>query len=950
MRTSFNFSLPFIATILSAALSACGGGTNAGTNATMSSSAAQTATTLATGVADSGTATWTTCAAEGDTCKVNGTAEVRYGTATQYVTKTVTGSVSCSNDVFGDPAFNQVKSCSVVSEAATGTVAAAATTVWTACATEGGTCNVNGTAQVRYGTPTQYVTKTVTGPVACSNDVFGDPAFNQAKSCSIASTLAVSPMPTPAPAAAWTACANEGGICNISGTVEVRYGTATQYVTKTVTGSVTCSNSVFGDPAPNAVKTCSLGTTDTTPPPSATLPVPAPSTPTSPLPSVPPVAGAITNVFLENGATVTQNNVPVSFGQVFSKGHLLSTDKLSGQLDDGTLVPLQVDVKATHADGSVRHAVISAILPSIAPSKVRTMSLVKGGAAPTGTVALDSLTRTGFSASVHAKINGVDYYAAADDLLKAGKATTWLSGPLATEWLVSAPLQTASGAQHPHLSARFAIRWYPNAAKARVDVTVENDWAYEPSPQNFTYDASVLVGGQSVYSQAALKHLHHARWRKLFWFNGSAPAVNVKHNTAYLIATGAVPNYDQSLVIPENSITGFQTHWNAVSKDPMGAGLITPYMPTTGGRDDIGLLPNWAATYLLSQDSRMKEMTLRTADLAGSFSAHYRDKKTGRPVSLADYPYMTINGRSTDTMNPATGKYEAFPVCGGDCASPYTHDASHQPNLAYLPYLVTGDYYYLEELQFWGMWDAFETNPGYRENAKGIVSSEQVRGQAWSLRTLAEAAYITPDNDSLKAAFNGIIDSNLDWYNKIYLNTAGANKLGVIVNGEALVYDGGLGISPWQDDFFTSAIGHAAELGFTKANTLLAWKAKFPISRMVGAGACWIDAAIYQMHVRGSANGPYYDTIAQAYASMHDATFSALQCGSSAMAAVLGLKVGEMTGYADVATGYPSNLQPALAYAATVGGAEGKSAWALFAGRAVKPDYRYAPQFAIVPR
>jgi hypothetical protein len=33
-----------------------------------------------------------------------------------------------------------------------------------------------------------------------------------------------------------------------------------------------------------------------------------------------------------------------------------------------------------------------------------------------------------------------------------------------------------------------------------------------------------------------------------------------------------------------------------------------------------------------------------------------------------------------------------------------------------------------------------------------------------------------------------------------------------------------------------------------------------------------------------------------------------------------------------------------------VGGTAGKAAWALFAARPVKPDYRYAPQFAIVPR
>jgi hypothetical protein len=682
-----------------------------------------------------------------------------------------------------------------------------------------------------------------------------------------------------------------------------------------------------------------------------------PLTTTVPVTVTPAAIGSpITDVRFENtSASVTQSNVPVTFGEVFTPGHLLATDKLTGRLEDGTTVPLQVDVKATHADGSVRHAIISAVLPSIAPATVRTMSLVKGGSTAAGSAAIDTLTRTGFTAAVHAKIGGIDYYASADDLIKSGKASTWLSGPIATEWQVSAPLQTADGVQHPHLSARFAVRWYPGANKARVDVVVENDWAYEPSPQNFTYDASVMVGGQPVYSKAGLTHLHHARWRKLFWFNGSEPAINVKHNVAYLISTGALPNFDQSLVIPEDAMAALQTRWDQSSKDPMGNGLITAYMPTTGGRDDIGLLPNWAATFLLSQDRRMKEITLGTADLAGSFSAHYRDKKTGRPISLADYPYMTVLGHPGDTYNPATRQYEAFPSCdAGKCDSPYTHDASHQPSIAYLPYLVTGDYYYLEELQFWGMWNAFETNPGYRDNIKGIMSSEQVRGQGWALRTLAEAAYITPDTDSLKTAFTNIINNNLDWYNSTYVtNTANpqyANKLGIIVNGFALGYDNGTGMAPWMDDFFTSAIGHAAEMGFSKANSLLAWKAQFPISRMTGAGACWIDAAIYQLHVRSAENAPFYTTIGEAYANSHTADFNALACGGPDMATALSLKVGEMTGWANLPTGYPSNMQPALAYAANVGGAEGKKAWALFAARPVKPDYRYAPQFAIVPR
>jgi hypothetical protein len=677
-----------------------------------------------------------------------------------------------------------------------------------------------------------------------------------------------------------------------------------------------------------------------------------PVTTTVPVTS-PAVTGTpITDVRFENTSAATQTNVPVTFGQIFAVGHLQPTDVLTGRLDDGTNVPLQLDVKARHADGSVRHAVISAVLPTLAANTVHTMGLVKGGTAPAGSTSVDALMRTGFSFSVHANLNGTDYYASADELLKAGGAATWLSGPVATEWQVSAPLQTASGAQHPHLQARFAIRWFPGANEARVDVTVENDWAYEPSPQNFTYDANVIMGGKSVYTKAGLTHYTQARWRKLFWFNGAEPQVNVKLNTSYLLDSKALSNFDRTLTMSENTLASLQTRWTGAITEPMSIGLAIPYMPQTGGREDIGMLPSWAATYLLSMDKRAAQATLGTATLAGSWSAHYRDKNTGRPVSLLDYPYMTTLGHLGDTYNPATKKTEAFPTCATTtaCNTPYTHDTSHQPAFAYLPYLVTGDYYYLEELQFWAMYDVFSSNPGWRQNIKGLLSPDQVRGQAWSLRTLAEAAYITPDNDRLKSHFTQILSNNLDWYNATYPNNASANKLGIIVNGYSLVYNDSRGIAPWQDDFFTSAINHAAELGFEAATPMLLWKAKFPVDRMTAPGVCWIDGSIYSLNIRDSATSPYYATFAEAYKASHTADFVNLACNSSEMATALRLKLGEMTGYSAEPSGYPSNMQPALAAAADVMGAAGKTAWNLFMSRSVKPDYRTAPQWAIVPR
>jgi hypothetical protein len=665
------------------------------------------------------------------------------------------------------------------------------------------------------------------------------------------------------------------------------------------------------------------------------------------------VFGMVTDVRIQNTTASAQTNLPVTFGQVFAAGDLLPTDSLVGRFDNGTTVPLQLDVKATHPDGSVRHAVVSGIIPSLNASETRTLSLMKTNAPATAGMGPKTLLMNGFSSSVSAIINGVRYSASADDIIKTGGAyQTWLSGAVANEWQVAAPLTTADGVAHPHLTARFAIRWYNDIKKARVDVTLENNWAYEPDPQNVTYDAEVMVRGAVVYAKPALTHFHHSRWRKMFWWGDDASQALVKHNIGYLIGSRAVPNYDQSVVVPESALSGLKSSWTGTKTEPMGVGLANPYMPSTGGRNELGLMPGWAATYLLSMDQRAKEITLASGDLAGSWSSHYRDKKTDRPISLMDYPYMTIAGTASDTRNPATKLLEAFPKCaiGGSCSTPNFHDTAHQAAFSYLPYLVSGDYYYLEELQFWAMYNVFATNPGYRNNIEGLLKAEQVRGQAWSMRTLAEAAYITPDNDVLKSHFTKILTNNLNWYNTTYTNNPAANYFGVLDMGAAMVYNSGRGMSPWQDDFFTSAIGHAAELGFNEAKTLLSWKAKAPVVRITDPGMCWIDASLYTMNIRDTNISPMYTSMVQAWKASREQALTSLACNSVEMATYLKQKVGEMVGYSSSVAGYPSNMQPALAYSVDARVPNAAAGWTQFMARTVKPNYGLSPQFAVVPR
>jgi hypothetical protein len=74
-----------------------------------------------------------------------------------------------------------------------------------------------------------------------------------------AATLTPPAPPAGVPPATAVACAAEGGTCVLPGgaTARVWYGAGSSWVTRSgVTGSIACTNAVFGDPIPGTVKAC----------------------------------------------------------------------------------------------------------------------------------------------------------------------------------------------------------------------------------------------------------------------------------------------------------------------------------------------------------------------------------------------------------------------------------------------------------------------------------------------------------------------------------------------------------------------------------------------------------------------------------------------------------------------------------------------------------------------
>src|SRR6185369_7635501 len=103
-------------------------------------------------------------------------------------------------------------------------------------------------------------------------------------------------------------------------------------------------------------------------------------------------------------------------------------------------------------------------------------------------------------------------------------------------------------------------------------------------------------------------HYTQARWRRIIAWGDDTP-IDVRFDPRYLMATGAVPNYDPQVAAAETALAGL-AKLTAAQTAPLGIGLAEPYMPETGGRGDIGLLPSWAALWLISQDPRARRATL----------------------------------------------------------------------------------------------------------------------------------------------------------------------------------------------------------------------------------------------------------------------------------------------------------------------------------------------------
>ena len=571
--------------------------------------------------------------------------------------------------------------------------------------------------------------------------------------------------------------------------------------------------------------------------------------------TAPRFQGDVASFKITNDERAPVGERTVSFGQVFPSGRVHPDTRLAVRLD-GTAVPAQLDAKAMYPDGTVRHGVLSILAPKMA-----------GGASLEGVIASDGaigprpkpapapapnlqVTVTMTSAEQNRAVS-IDL----TTLARAARPAPWLNGPLVQEQRYKAPM--IDGVQ-----VVFDV-WTPATGPSRVDMIVHNDSAQNAQIGLRTYGLSAVLDGKEIFRAENLKHYRYQTWHHEIHTDGAQPP-RITPDLKLLIATGAAPRYAR---LRPDAAQMNSLHKVAMQRGPpMGyVANLTPYMPTSGGRNDLGPLPAWAVFYLLDPSRKNRETLFANADVAGFIPWHVRDMRTDGPINIDDHPGVWLDYRGEATPDVLARKYETEDGV-------WAIDDAHQPSLSYLPYLLTGSQYYRDELAMQAGYNLLSINPEYRGQGRGIVVGLRVRSVAWDLRTLANAAYILPADDPLQAYFDAKLKANLQEIIRRYVEGDEIEAAGQLQGYLPGPYAVEGSVAPWQQDYLVIVLGWIDAMGYPQAKPILAWMTNFIAGRFTNADRGYdpIYGTPYYMYVADPGSQRPLDSWSAAFQATFD--------------------------------------------------------------------------------
>ncbi|WP_144299633.1 RIFT barrel domain-containing protein [Elioraea rosea] len=527
------------------------------------------------------------------------------------------------------------------------------------------------------------------------------------------------------------------------------------------------------------------------------------------------------------------------FGQAFRQGDLPRGASLTARRATGQALPVQADVTTRHPDGSARFAVVSLSCPALRSGERLGVVLARGRASEAA--ALD-VTAAAAGRSAVVEITPADGGAPwrADLLLRMQDAVVqrlpkaaWQAGHLAVQARVRLPVpaEAVGGAASARLVADLALRADGTLWCA---VWLRNDIAMRAQGGTARYTLRLLLDGREVLDSGEIRQFQYqgfGRTRSVAPGGAASTPPFVRHDVHYLAEIGAVPHYDVAVGVADTLLGRLAAatasrEW-AVPLAPRG---IAQYMPATGGRGDIGPTTMWQAAWLVSMDRRAAAYVLGQAEAAGAVPWHFWDDANDTWLSTEHYPALWTDprGGTGRVGNRASGGLAQQRAPTAETG--WTPDIAHQPDLSTVPYLLTGERWILDNLQAQTSAAIMGTYPVNRLDGEALVTNGgQVRGSAWNLRQVGNAAWLSPDGSAEKAYFESVQQKNWSW---LVAQTPGwTAKQGEAHGWVPGVYGERGGVAPWQQDYFASTTLAEARRGNADALAFLRWQANFLLGR-----------------------------------------------------------------------------------------------------------------------
>lgn len=630
------------------------------------------------------------------------------------------------------------------------------------------------------------------------------------------------------------------------------------------------------------------------------------------LPPPAPIQGASTLRVTSAAGGVA---LPFTAGYAFRQGDVPAGNYVTASAPG--LRGFQAEVKNRWHDGSVKFAIVSGLIDLPAGSE-QTVQIGQTGTAPVGApLGLADLKATGVTASIAYGAYGTASWTGSD---WNAPFLSWIAGSEMSSWLYRKPIGSDD-----HLVAWMEVRLYRGGA-VEVVPWIENGYLLKPNPGERSGNASFVLNGSTRFSGGLTLYNHTravlAGGQILSHWTSGDPAVSFRHDTGYLQLTGLVPAY--RAVTPATAALYSRV---ATEYTPLGQHNFPNGMGAAGYHPSIGPLPEWDVVYLTGNgDQRAWRSIQIHGYAAGRYGIHFRDETTNRAPRFSSYPNLGLSSTSGISGTGSSTKEQYTPAASGGTAPGFTN--SHMPAIGFMAYLVTGRWYFLDEMQLLSATMYLKQPDSTRQGSKNVIQSwsgaNTTRGAAWTLRALVHSAVMTPDNDEpIRSELMGSVQHNIEFHHSRYIAQPN-NPLGLMQPfSDYSPGDGKSDSAAWMEDFLTWAFGNIkstqayAAHNETKLSQLLAWKYRSIVGRLdLNQSGHWSfrRASAYTVPYAPSENadyangtGPWYQNWGEAFA----ASGMTYEAGNS----LLG-------GYIDddgLATSYWGNLQPAIASAVEQG-------------------------------